>query len=434
MKKWFLFGAMALFVVIPIIFWIPGFLAVTDFTDYPCAIGRILALIGFVLVLFQVALSSRLPWLERTLGLDKLLGVHRVVGVTGFSFMLSHPILHFSSDLLALGTVILKWPMIFGLTAFVVVLITAGSAILYGKLHLKYETWKGIHWFNFVVPPVIFIHSLLLGSDIASQPLLFIYWLFLGALYVLLIASIIWDRIRVRQHPFQVVEVVQETHDTWSLHFKGGPVNHKPGQFAVISLLHNGRATEPHPFTVISSPTSDDLAISVKAVGDFTSTIKDITTDDRAYIGGPYGSFSFLDHDAPNLVFIAGGIGITPFMSMLRYMVDKKLERNVLLKWGNKTEKDIAFRDELEKIAAVMPTLHVVHVLSNQLDWSGEKGYVDLALLRKYLDGVANPQIFVCGPPVMMTKVIRALRQFNMPKKRIHYEQFALAGNQAASI
>ena len=432
MKKMFLFGVMVLFIAIPIYFWMPGFLAVTELTDYPCAIGRILALIGFVLVLFQVALTSRLPWLERTFGLDKLVGVHRVVGVTGFSFMLAHPILHSLSDLLALGTVVLKWPMIFGLTALLIALVTAGSAILYGKLHLKYETWKGMHWFNFILPPLIFTHSLLLGSDIGSQPPLLIYWLFLGGLYVLLVASIIWDRTRVRQHPFQITEVVQETHDTWSLHFKGGPVDHKPGQFAMVSLFHNGRATEPHPFTVASSPTGGNLAISVKAVGDFTSTIKDITPADRAYIGGPYGSFSFLDHDAPNLVFIAGGIGITPFMSMLRYMLDKKLERNVLLIWGNKTEKDIAFRDELEKIAAAMPTLHVVHVLSNQPDWSGEKGYVDVALLRKYLDGVATPQVFVCGPPVMMTKVIRALRQFNMPKKRIHYEQFALAGNPAS--
>jgi predicted ferric reductase len=178
-----------------------------------------------------------------------------------------------------------------------------------------------------------------------------------------------------------------------------------------------------------SSPTSGELAISIKAVGDFTSSIKDTTAADSAFIGGPYGSFSFLDHDATNLVFIAGGIGITPFMSMLRYMADKKLDRNILLMWGNKTEKDIAFRDELERIGVAMPTLRVVHVLSNQPDWSGEKGYVDVDLLRKYLDGVVNPQVFVCGPPIMMTKVIHALQQLNMPKKRIHFEQFALAGN-----
>ncbi len=426
MKKWILFGVLALFIVIAIIFWIPGFLAVSDLTDYPCAIGRGLALVGFILVLFQVTLSSRLPWLERNLGLDKMLGVHRIVGVTGLAFMVSHPVFHFSSDLLAMGTVILKWPMIFGLIALILVIITAGSAILYGRLRLKYGTWKNMHWFSFILLPLIFTHSLLLGSDIASQPPLRVFWLSLGALYLFLVAAIIWDRIRVRRHPFQVTEVVQETPDVWSLHFKGGPVDYKPGQFAILSLLRQGLAPEPHPFTVASSPTSGDLAISVKAVGDFTSTIKDTTPSDRAYIGVPYGTFSFLDHDAPNLVFIAGGIGITPFMSMLRYMLDKKLERNVLLLWGNKTDRDIAFRGELEQMSAAMPTLRVVHVMSEQKDWPGEKGYIDTPLLQKYLDGFENPEIFVCGPPVMTTKVIRSLRQLGAPKARIHSERFAL--------
>ena len=77
-------------------------------------------------------------------------------------------------------------------------------------------------------------------------------------------------------------------------------------------------------------------------------------------------------------------------------------------------------------MVAARPALRIVHVLSNQPDWPGEKGYVDLELLRKYLDGYENAQFFVCGPPVMMTKVIRALKQAGVPKARIHYERFAL--------
>jgi predicted ferric reductase len=426
MKGWLLFGALAVFTAIPTVFWVSGFLASESLTDYPCAIGRLLALVGFVLVLFQIALSSRLKWIERNIGLDKLFGIHRTAGVIGFAFMLSHPIFHFSSDLLSLGTVILLWPMAIGLTALLIVIVTAGSAILYRRLRLRYGTWKKMHWVNFIAPPVIFAHSLLLGSDIRDQQPLRVFWFVLGGLYVALVGSILWNRIQVRRHPFRVTDVVQETRDTWSLHFKNRRVNHKPGQFLIVSLIRKGRAEEPHPFTLSSSPTSDALSISVKAVGDFTSTIKDTTTADHAYIDAPYGVFSFLNYDAPNLVFIAGGIGITPFMSMLRYMADEKLERNVLLIWGNKTEQDVAFRSELEQMAAAMPCLRIVHVMSNQQDWPGEKGYVDARLLRKYLDGVENPQVFVCGPPVMMTKVIRALQEIGVPKGRIHYERFAL--------
>jgi len=426
MKKWVLFGLLALFIAISFIFWLPAFLETDTLTDYPCVIGRLLALVGFILILFQVVLSSRLKWLERGLGLDKMLGFHKTVGVIGFAFMLSHPVLHASSDVLAQGYVTLKWPMIFGVITLLLALVTVGSALLYGKLHLKYGTWKQMHWFNFIILPVIFAHSLLLGTDLGAQPPLRIFWYILGGLYLLLVADILWERTRFRRHLLQVTNVVQETPDTWSLHFKGSNADHKPGQFLMLSLLHNGRRSEPHPFTISSSPTSGDLSVSVKAVGDFTSTVKDTTRADGAYIDMPYGTFSFLNYDAPNLVFIAGGIGITPFISMLRYMADKKLERNVILIWGNKSEKDIAFNAELVQMTIALPSLHIIHVLSNQPEWPGEKGYVDTQFLRKHLDGFENPQVFVCGPPVMMTKVVRALQQVGVPKERIHFERFAL--------
>ena len=425
MKKWMLFGALGLALAIPFAFWIPGFL-MAELGDYPCAFGRLFGLTGFTLILFQVGLSSRLPLFERGLGQDKLMGMHRFAGLFGFSFMAAHPVFHFTSDLINLGTVLLKWQMIFGLIALILAVLTVGSAILFHRLRLKYGKWKDLHWVNYIILPVVFIHSMLLGSDIAAQPALRYYWLFLWGVFTLLVGAILYYRLRVSDHPYQVTEVVQESHDTWSLHFKGNAVDHKPGQFAILSLLRKGEKPEMHPFTVASSPTSGDLAVSIKAVGDFTSTVKDASPGDQAIISVPYGTFSFLVHDAPNLVFIAGGIGITPFMSMLRYMVDKKIKRNVLLLWGNKTEQDIAFKDELDHMVKVLPALHVVHVLSGQPEWKGEKGYVDESVLRKYLVGFDNPQFFVCGPPVMMDKVIKVIRQLGAPKDRIHFERFAL--------
>jgi len=184
--------------------------------------------------------------------------------------------------------------------------------------------------------------------------------------------------------------------------------------------------SESHPFTISSSPTRDELSISVKSVGDFTSTIRDTKTSDVAYIDKPYGVFSFLNHDTKNLVFIAGGIGITPFISMLRYIYDKRLERNVILIWGNKTSKDVAFGDELEKMSSEMPSLKVIHVMSGQDDWQGEKGYVDAEKVKKYVTDLGNTQFFVCGPPVMMSKIVKMLKGLDVPGNRIHYERFAL--------
>jgi predicted ferric reductase len=300
-----------------------------------------------------------------------------------------------------------------------------GSAILYSKLRLKYETWKAVHWANYAALPLGFMHSLTIGSDLAVPPLR-IFWLVLAGLYAMILAHKVWRHVQIRKSPFQVVAVAQETHDTWSLDFEGTDIQYKPGQFLIVRLVRDGRVSEPHPFTLSSSPSQDRLSISVKSVGDFTSTIGETTTQDQAYVDAPYGMFSFLNHDAQNLVFIAGGIGVTPFMSMLRYMRDKKLERDVTLIWGNKTERDIAFRKELEQMVAQMGSLRVVHVMSGQDDWPGERGYVDTKLLKRYLPEIRDPQVFVCGPPVMMTKVLRSLFDLGVPKQRVHYERFAL--------
>ena len=425
MKKWFLYGGLVVALAIPLALWLPGYLQAGP-GDFPCEFGRLFGLTGFTLALFQVGLSSRLKIFERGMGLDKLMGAHRLAGLFGFSFMLAHPVFHFTSDFINLGYPVLKWPMLLGLGAFLLAILTIGTAILFKKIKIRYGTWKGLHWVNFFLIPIVFTHSMLLGTDINAQPLLKYWWIVLGAAYIALVTAIVVDRIKARRHPYQVTEVVKETPDTWSLHLKGPAVDHKPGQFAILTLHREGQKPEAHPFTLASSPLEKDLSVSVKAVGDFTSTIKDTTTADRAVISAPFGTFSFLNYDAPNLVFIAGGIGITPFMSMLRYMAAQNIKRNVLLLWGNKTEHDIAFRNELNKISARMPTFRMVHVLSSQPDWVGEKGYIDQALLQKYLDGFDNPQFFVCGPPVMMDKMVKTLLDMKVPENRIHFERFAL--------
>ena len=386
-------------------------------------IARFFALVGFVLILFQYVLSSRIRLIERRHGLDKMFSIHRKVGVLGLILVFLHPILLFVSNSLEGYNLLLK--SIGTLTLFLL-LIAAGAAILYSKLRLKYETWKNIHRAGYVIFPLAFVHSLFLGSDLDGWSPLKIFWLVLACIYVIVIIYKVWNMIQVRSHPLQVADVVKETHDVTSLYFEGKHRDYKPGQFMIVQLIRNGKVSEPHPFTISSSPTKGGLSISVKSVGDFTSTIGDTKVSDSAYIDAPYGRFSFLNYDAQELVLIAGGIGITPLMSMIRYIYDRKLEKSVTLIWGNKTEEDIAFRDELEKMEAEMPSLKIVHIMSKQEDWPGEKGYVDAEKLKKYISDLQKSQFLICGPPVMMMAVVKALRSLGVPKKKIHYERFAL--------
>jgi predicted ferric reductase len=425
MKRWILLAAMGICAVIPVVFWAQTLSPGLPFAEYLYDTGRILALVGFVFAFLQFVLSSKIKWIERDIGLDKMFNIHRTAGLIALTFLVIHPAFLLVSDVTYGDIPSIDLPKAIGLTALSIFTGSVSAAVLYSRLNLKYETWKTIHWANYVALPLGFVHSLRLGSDLASLPLR-VFWFVMVGSYVAILASKLWNRVQVRRRPYQVVQVVQETHDTWSLHFEGRRIDYQPGQFLMVWLIRSGRVSEPHPFTIASSPTEDRLSISVKSVGDFTSTIGDTKPTDRAYIDAPYGAFSFLNQDAHSLVFIAGGIGITPFMSMLRYIADNGLDRNVLLIWGNKAERDIAFREELNNMVAEMPSLRVVHVMSNQDDWPGEKGHVDAKFLDKHIRDVDNPQIFVCGPPVMMTKVIGALRELGVPKQRIHHERFAL--------
>jgi predicted ferric reductase len=425
MKRWILLTVMGLCTTVPIVFWAQTLSPGLPFAEYLYDTGRVLALVGFVFALFQFVFSSRIKWIERDIGLDKLFNIHRTAGLIALTFLLIHPVFLFLSDIAYGDMPSFNLPKAIGFTSLFIFILVVGAAVLYSRLNLKYETWKTIHWASYVALPLGFVHSLRLGSDLVSLPLR-VFWFVMAGSYVVILASKLWNHLQVRRHPYRVTQVVQETHDTWSLYFEGRRIDYQPGQFLMVWLIRNGRVSEPHPFTITSSPTEDRLSISVKSVGDFTNTIGDTKPTDRAYIDAPYGVFSFLNQDARNLVFIAGGIGITPFMSMLRYMVGKGLDRNVLLIWGNKAERDIAFRDELDSMVAGMPSLRVVHVMSSQDDWPGEKGYVDAKLLNQHIQDVDNPQVFVCGPPVMMRQVIGALRELGVPTQRIHYERFVL--------
>jgi predicted ferric reductase len=427
MKKalsWSVFGVVLLY---PLLTWAasqpPGMTWVLALYGF----GQVLALTGFILIFFQYILSARIKWIERGLGLDKLLYSHRNLGILGLALVFLHPVALTLFDLIQ-GSGVVRSPLrAIGVGALVIMLVASLFALIHRGVGMKYETWKTIHRIGYAIFPLAMIHSFFLGSTVRMHGHLTVFWLALAALFaaVFVYRAAVWLRIRGR--PFKILGIVQETHDTWSLHLEKSNLSYLPGQFLIIRFRRNGRLSEPHPFTISSSPTGGTLSITVKSAGDFTSTIGATKTTDTAYIDAPYGVFSFLHHrDSRSLVFIAGGIGITPFMSMLRFISDNRTERIVTLLWGNKSEKDVVFRKELDRFESSMPSFKIVHVMSNQSDWQGEKGYIGEEIIRRHVENIAGSRFFLCGPPVMMRKIGVALRSIGVPRRRIHYERFAL--------
>lgn len=416
---------MVLCVGLALTFWSRTVTAGAPWPVYLYDIGRLLALVVFLFILFQYVLTSKVKWIEKGLGLDRLLIRHKTFGLFLIIAIPLHPVLLLLSERLqGYSTPMSLWKLL-GLLALLLVWVGAGAALLYGRTPLKYETWKRIHKVGYAVFPLAFFHSTLMGSTLQKSPMR-VFWFTLALIYVLILFENIRRRYALRRHPFRVTDVHQETQDIWTLRFEGDHGNYAPGQFMLLQIEKNGKTSEPHPFTIVSAPTRTDLSVCVKEVGDFTSDIGKTGPTDTAYIDMPYGVFSFQHLKADRLVFIAGGIGITPFMSMLRTLSDQNLKKKVILLWGNKTEKDIVFRDELDKMASEMPSLKVVHVLSRQDDWPGQRGHINAALLRKVVGDFRDREFFICGPPPMMDTLETILIDLGISKKRIHTERFAL--------
>lgn len=295
------------------------------------------AVVGYTILALQFVITGRFRWLEAAFGLDVLLVLHRVMALVATAALLVHPVL------VAWGE---GWPLLTGLRVYwyiwvgrvtlALLLVQVLAGLSRRVVRLPYERWRRIH--NIFAPTILalgFIHSVFAGDDAHGGGL--VVWAGLVAvafgcwLYVLVVRPR-----RLRQHPFRVVAVQPETSHVWTLtleHHEKRPFQFAPGQFQFLRLLGAECPDEEHPFSIASSPTqSGRISLTIKESGDFTSRIGRVRPGGQATVHGPFGQFSHTLHAGEgDLVFVAAGVGITPFMSMLRYMRDRRESRSVLL-------------------------------------------------------------------------------------------------------
>jgi predicted ferric reductase len=199
----------------------------------------------------------------------------------------------------------------------------------------------------------------------------------------------------------------------------------EPGQFGWFALGRSPFALTLHPFSFSSSAEREELEIAIKALGDLTSTVHQLSPGTTVYVDGPHGVFSMDRDEGPGFGFIAAGVGITGLLSMLRTMADRGDIRPAVLVYANGDWDGVAFREELERLQSRI-NLTVVHVLTRPpTGWAGETGFVRKDLLARHLPpGYQRFQFFICGPAPMMDAAERALAELGVPDPRIHTERF----------
>ena len=402
-------------------------------------LGTRFALLGLAILAMQFVLSARIRWVERPFGLDSVYRFHKSMAVFAVLLLISHPALVAAGDNKwgLLTTFQQSWHVLLGKGGLALLIVLAIVSLFRLALRLEFEKWRKLH--NVVAAAVLGIgstHGWIMSGDperLPTRVLLF-------ALVALGAAAYINHRVLVpaaaRRNAYRVVGVKLETHNVWTLQLAPPAgrerFDYLPGQFHFLTLRREpGLPVEEHPFTISSSPIERGLiASTIKESGDFTSTIGRTKPGDLAAVEGPFGRFSHVVHPGESrFAFIAGGIGITPLMSMLRHMRDTGSDADVHLIYANRTEDDIVFREELAAIeSGGSPRLEVTHVLdSPNQTWQGETGFVDRDKIERLLgDDLLSRACYVCGPPPMMGSVIRALRQLGVPVCQIHYERFSL--------
>lgn len=225
---------------------------------------------------------------------------------------------------------------------------------------------------------------------------------------------------------YKVVENKQTTPDVWSISVKpveGSVPQFKPGQFFMFYLLKDGKLA-PKPYSIASSPTSDFLQVTYKLAGFFTHELIKLKVGDKVQISGPFGVFVF-DEAKPESVFIAGGVGLTPFMSMIRFANEKKLSNKQTLLFSNKTKADIIFEEELDTIAEANEHFTVVNTLTREEGpWSGEKGRIDKAFIEKHLPNYLEQYFYLCGATPMVKAISDLLNEMKVPIHQVKMEKF----------
>lgn len=438
-KKLMWVGFLALNLVTILFYWWQGSGSLL-FIDVPgamMALGRLMGLAAGLTVLLQFLFMGRMPWLERTFGLDKLAKVHKTNGKLTLLFLVLHPLLltmgyGWQADVNLVDqymSFVFDYQHVFwAVVGFWLFVIVGGTSIYLVRSRVKFEAWYFVHLLVYVAVFSSFWHQIAVGTDLLVNQVFLYYWIGLYVVVFTMHVAFRWGAplYSSLRHQFTVDKVVRETDSVVSVYIKGKSLKNfpvKPGQFLIFRFLEKGMWWQAHPFSMSMVPDGKHLRISVKELGDFTRLIKGLKPGTRILIEGPYGVFTDFFGLSSKVLFVAGGIGITPIRSLMDDVVRK--DHDAILLYGNRTKEDIVFAEELDQIAA-KPKARVKHILSQEESFEGEKGRIDEEKIRRLVPDFLEREVFLCGPIPMMNALIDTFKKMGVASERIHYEKFEL--------
>lgn len=400
------------------------------------AIGELLALYGTYLVLIQLVLMSRSPWLDQVFGQGALAAAHRWVGFGAIWLIVGH--VAFTTAGFALGdgsglvdelvTLVVSYPYVLwsaiGLVLFVVI---GFSSVRAARRAVSYEKWYLIHLGAYLAIALAFLHQLVVGIDFATDVVARVYWI---GLYVLAFGTIGVFRFAqpialTARHRFRVANVVEEGPNVVSIYISGRDLDalpHRAGQWFRLRFLTSDGWFRAHPFSISTAPNGKYLRFTIKELGDYTARLQRMAIGTSVFLEGPYGDFTGAARRRERVLLIAGGIGITPLRALFEELPASR--GNVTLVYRASSPEDVVFRREIDELASLRgATVH--YLIGHRGSAEMPTDPLDPRALRRLVPDVNARDVYVCGPTAMMDRVVSGLRALRVPESQVHYERFS---------
>lgn len=390
------------------------------------SLGQLAGLIAATTISLEFFLSARLKLVERLFGgLDKVYKIHALAGAMSLIFSINHPIF-LAINVLPSSQAATKyllpsldnWAFLVGFLALYALLLLVLLTLL---LKLPYKIWKFTHYFM-VVPLIMVIwHMLIIPSDISNYLPLKVWLVGISgvALFFYIYKKFFYSNSAARHsYSLSAVEVKQHLIEL-VLKPAGKALQFMPGQFAYISIDSPGFSKDEHPFSLASAPSDSFLHLGIKPLGELTTKLANLPLGADIKVYGPYGTFGDRQLTSnKDSVWIAGGIGVTPFLSLLRYYSQNFPSKKIWFYYINKTIQDLDFLDEIKENSSQSQNIKIIPYASEVY------GRFSVDSIKPEVVNFKDKLFLICGPRKMMEDITWQLVSAGVHPRNIVIEDF----------
>ena len=397
-------------------------------------VAKFFGLHAALVMMIQLLLVARLPWLDRRLGMDRLTAWHRWVGFTLLWTVVTH------ATLIVVGYATLYQMSIFatyaslagvtasllGMCAAAVIVGVGVSSVRYARRRLPYEVWHAVHLGLYAAVALGLAHQMLEGTTFTATPAATVYW---WTLWTLVLGSLVMGRFvlpmwRNARHRFRVAAVVPESGSAVSVYVTGRHLDKLParaGQFCIWRFPDHNGWWQANPFSLSAAPAGRHaLRLTAKAVGTTSAGLRDLRVGGRVFVEGPYGAFTSLSQRTGGTLLVAGGIGVTP----IRALLEESRWGTAVVLYRVSSPADAPLLGELQELARLRGA--VLHVLAGRSRGVPPVRPFEPANLAALVPDIRYRDVYVCGPSAMTEAVVRSARALGVPRAQVHAERFGL--------